>query len=360
MSNLVEVENLVVYRGNRTVLDISHLAILQGEVLSVIGPNGAGKTTLLLVLSRLIIPNHGRITFNGLPIEDIQGLAYRRRIALVLQEPLLLDMPVFDNVAAGLRFRNTPSEKTIEIVNHWLDRLGINHLRSRPARSLSGGEAQRVSLARAFALQPELLLLDEPFSALDAPSRFHLLDELNELLTSTGITTVFITHDHDEALFLGQRIAVLLSGRLRQIGLPQEVFSAPIDEEVASFVGVETVVSGTVTSNQDGRVMVMADSLLLEAVGEVAVGRSVLFCLRPEDVTIWPAGNTPVSSARNRLTGRIVRISPQGALARLTLDCGFPLKALVTRASVQEMNLTENQLVTATFKASAVHLIPHN
>ena len=140
----------------------------------------------------------------------------------------------------------------------WLERLGIAHLRSRSARRLSGGEAQRVSLARAFAIQPDLLMLDEPFSALDAPTRMRLMEDFQSLLAETGLTTVFITHDRDEAIFLGDRVAVLLEGGLRQVGTPQEVFTAPLDPQVAAFVGVETILPGEVIASQDGHLVVDA------------------------------------------------------------------------------------------------------
>lgn len=359
MKPLLEVHDLSVSRLGRTVLSVDYLDIKQGEVLAVIGPNGAGKSTLLLTLARLQPTERGQIVFDGKPANQIGELAYRRRLGLVLQEPLLMDTSVFENVAAGLRFRHLPGHEVARRVDEWISRLGIAHLRDRPARRLSGGEAQRVSLARAFALQPDLLLLDEPFSALDAPTRARLLEDFQSLLAATSITTIFITHDLDEALLLGDRVAVILDGRLRQVGTPPEVFNSPADEDVAAFVGVETVIQGQVVAVQDGQVTVRADGLDLQAVGEAAPGRSVLLCLRPEDITLWPQdSDVPRSSARNLLKGRIQRITPHGRLTRIVVDCGFPLVALVTRTSVQEMPLTEKMLITATFKASAVHLIP--
>jgi len=339
------------------VLQADCLDVQEGEVLAIIGPNGAGKSTLLLTLARLLKPNGGEVTFYGQPMLSIRDLDYRRRIGLVLQDPLLLDTSVYENVAAGLKFRRLPRTEIEKRVNHWLAQMGVAHLKGRSAKRLSGGEAQRVSLARAFALQPDLLLLDEPFSALDAPTRQALRQDLRDVLATTALTSIFITHDLDEALLLGDRVAVLLAGRLRQVGPPEEVFASPADADVAAFVGVETIIPGQVVSSQNGQVMVEAAGLRLEAVGEEPPGRSVFFCLRPEDITLWPAEAVPASSARNRIPGRIVRVSPQGPLARLTLDCGFPLVALITRASAEEMELAEGQAVTASFKATAAHLI---
>ncbi|MEW6240508.1 MAG: ABC transporter ATP-binding protein [Chloroflexota bacterium] len=238
MSPLLEIRNLLVHREKMPVLEIDHLAVGQGEVLAVVGPNGAGKSTLFLTLARLLRAERGQILFNGRQAAAESDLEYRRRIALVLQEPLLLDLSVRENVAVGLKFRGAPKIEIEKRTAEWLERLGVAHLANRPAKKLSGGEAQRVSLARAFVLQPELLLLDEPFTALDAPTRARLLEDLKALLAETGMTTIFITHDLQEALKLATRMAVILNGKLEQWGSPQEVFAKPVNEEMARFLGV--------------------------------------------------------------------------------------------------------------------------
>ena len=163
-------------------------------------------------------------------------MAYRRRIALVMQDPLLFDTSVFENVASGLKFRGVGKDEIRRKVPLWLDRLGVGHLSKRRAGQLSGGEAQRVSLARALVLEPQLLLLDEPFSALDPPTRSRLLDDLGALLSETATTTVFVTHDLPEAEQLAGRMAVIVGNRLRQAGRPEDVFAAPADDEVAQFL----------------------------------------------------------------------------------------------------------------------------
>ncbi len=355
---ILSVKDLVVNRDDQMVLKVDSLEIQQGEVLAVIGPNGAGKSTLLLVLARLLLPSSGQVFFRGKPMDQEDELTYRRRIALVLQEPLLLHRSVFENVAAGLKFRGLPRAEVKTRTNDWLERLEISSLKDRKGQRLSGGEAQRTSLARAFALQPELLFLDEPFSALDAPTRSRMLQDLHALLAQTGITTVFITHDLDEALLLGDRVAVMLGGVLRQVGRPQDVFTSPNDADVAAFVGVETVIAGKVAVSKDGQVIVEANGLNLEAVGEMALGTHVLFCLRPEDITLSISERPSISSARNHLSGRILRMLPSGPLVRVVVDCGLPIVALITRGSANDMKLVEGQPVTASFKATAVHLIP--
>ena len=236
VSALLQLSDLLVRREGRTVLDIQALSVETGEVLAIVGPNGAGKSTLFLVLARLLKADHGQVIFQGRSIDSFHDLGYRRQIALVLQEPLLMDMSVYENAALGLKFRRTSKAQIEERVKHWLDRLGVAHLADRPARKLSGGEAQRVSLARAFVLQPRLLLLDEPFTSLDAPTRIRLLDDLQSVLAETRMTTIFITHDLQEARKLATRMAVLLDGRIEQSGPPQDVFDRPINERVAGFL----------------------------------------------------------------------------------------------------------------------------
>jgi tungstate transport system ATP-binding protein len=238
MSSLLEIRDLIVRRDKRQVLAIETLAVEKGEVLAIVGPNGTGKSSLLLTLARLLPPEKGELLWQGQPFNKQPALTYRRRIALVLQEPLLLDASVFENIAIGLRYRGLPSERITLIVSHWLKKLGIETLRDRPAAHLSGGEAQRVSLARAFVLNPELLLLDEPFSALDAPTRLRLLDDLKSILNETGTTAILITHDLKEAACLASRVAVMLNGQVVQVGNPEEVFANPANPAVAAFLGI--------------------------------------------------------------------------------------------------------------------------
>ena len=187
--------DVVVDRGGETVLKVDHLEVMKGETLVVIGPNGAGKSTLLLAAAGLLQPQSGSVRLGNNEIYAGNLLDYRRRIALVLQDPLLMDSSVFDNVASGLRFRGVTKSEIEPRVMAWLKRFRIEHLSKRRARSLSGGEAQRASLARAMVLEPDLLLLDEPFSALDAPTRIKMLDDFNKLVDANPVTILLVTHD---------------------------------------------------------------------------------------------------------------------------------------------------------------------
>jgi ABC-type proline/glycine betaine transport system ATPase subunit len=202
----------------------------------VVGPNGAGKSTLLLALARLIKPASGEIIYDGRSQKQWDELEYRRKISFVFQSPLLMDMSVEKNVALGLTFRGTPKDEISERVGKWMKQLGVGALSKRRAGQLSGGEAQRVSLARAFVLDPELLLLDEPFSALDPPTRAKLFEDLSALLKKDHRTAVFVTHNLNEATKLSQRIAVIVGGMLRQVGTAKQIKTRPADETVAAFL----------------------------------------------------------------------------------------------------------------------------
>jgi molybdopterin-binding protein len=239
-----------------------------------------------------------------------------------------------------------------------MGRLDITPLAARQARTLSGGEAQRTSLARAFAIEPDVLLLDEPFSALDPPTREGLLRDLQRILRETAVTTVLVTHDRNEALRLGDRVGVLLEGRLAQLGTPEVVFGRPATPEVARFVGVENLLPGRVLGGEDGLLTVETAHLRIRVPGEQAAGRSVLVCVRPEDVVLRPGAAGPVrDSALNRFAGRVAELVPVGTQVRVLAECGHALVALVTRHSVQELPLAVGSAVTVSFKASAVHLI---
>jgi len=355
---ILEVKDLQVVKAGTRVLDIPGLAIAEGETLSLIGPNGAGKTTLLQTVARLIKPARGDLFFRGEKAPaNHSDLEYRRRVALVFQDSLLFDTTVFENVASGLKIRGLPRPEVRQIVGENLERFGIAHLLNRSARKISGGEAQRVALARAFATRPEILLLDEPFSSLDPPTRESLLGDLEAILRQTKTTTVMATHDRMEALRFSDRIAVMHQGRILQVGPTAEVMNQPLDEFVASFVGVETILPGRVIRKSGGSFTASIMGHEVEAVGNVEVGESVVFCIRPENVTLAVHPSKESSSARNVFAGKIVKIIPLGLYHKIQLDCGFPLVAYVTGFSLENLALAKGQEVIASFKATSIHVV---
>jgi len=355
---ILELRDIQIKRGGMQIIDLPSLSIEAGEFLSLIGPNGTGKSTLLLALSCLLKPARGHLLFHGREIRNNQSVIdYRRHVAMVFQEPLLFDTTVFDNVASGLKIRGITQKERSPLVEEYLERFGISHLAQRSARKLSGGEAQRTSLARAFATRPEVIFLDEPFSSLDPPTKEGLINDLDRILKETKTTALMATHDQSEALRLSERIAVMKEGKIIQIGTPAQVMNHPADEFVASFVGVETILNGTVKENREGTIVLDIGGHAIEAVGEFRPGTGVTCCIRPEHITLSRFSTDTGSSARNAVTGKIGAIRSMGLFYKIQLDCGFDLVAYITRTSLEELCLKKDDEVIALFKATAVHII---
>ncbi len=221
---MLRAENLRWDQSGRTIVSVPELTLTQGEVLALVGPNGAGKSSLLLILALLQRPTEGSIWIGNDPVHNGNRIALRRRMATVFQEPHLLDLSVERNVTWPLRLRGVGRREAAERARDWLERFGTAHLAKRAARRLSGGEAQRASLARAFALRPDILFLDEPFSSLDHPTRKALLKDLGGFLRETRTTTFFVTHDFSEIPHLADRVIVLHEGKPIRDGSVREVF----------------------------------------------------------------------------------------------------------------------------------------
>ncbi|HVO95529.1 MAG TPA: ABC transporter ATP-binding protein [Terriglobales bacterium] len=351
--------DVVVRHGDKTVLQIPRLDIARGEVLSLLGPNGAGKTTLLKVIGLLQVPDTGTIQFHGAELEAGSALAARRRMAMVFQEPLLLNATVYQNAALGLKLRGVGDGEIERRLGPWLGRLAIASLAGRAARTLSGGEAQRTSLARALVLEPEILLLDEPFAALDPTSREALLRDFQEIIRENGITTILVTHDRHEAYILAERVGILKDGRLLQIGPRDEVFSRPATESVAEIVGIENRWAGIVEGCQGDISLVQVNRAKIRAAGRAQVSSNVVVCLRSDGVTVTTR-DCPAAD-KNRCHGVIVHCSPGMTHYRLTIKCqGFPLVALIERATCLGLALSKGREVTVIFDPKAVHLICHS
>ncbi|MBM4760776.1 ATP-binding cassette domain-containing protein [Bacillus sp. B15-48] len=237
MSNpLIKLTGIEKKAHNRTILSIPSFELQKGEILGVMGPNGAGKSTLLKTLALLELPTNGSIQFHGQEVNETIALDVRRKCAVALQQSLLLDTSVQNNVAIGLKLRNVPRKEINEKVLYWLEVFKISHLAKKHAFHLSGGEAQRVNLARAMVLQPEVLFLDEPFSALDFPTKVQLLKDIKQVVEETNTTTVFISHDLMEIKYFTNRLAILIGGEIKQHGSTEEVLSSP-NSASATFIG---------------------------------------------------------------------------------------------------------------------------
>jgi len=353
---LLTLSDVAVHHGEHVALQVASLEVYPGDVMALIGPNGAGKSTMLRVMGILQLPDHGTVRFRGENALDGNQLALRRRIATVFQEPLLLNASVYQNAALGLKLRGVRRDEIQRHLGPWLQRLGIAHLAARFARTLSGGEAQRTSLARALVLEPELLLLDEPFSALDPASREALVRDFQRIVRETGITTVLVTHDRHEAFALANRVGVLHQGHLLQLGSCENVFLRPETEAVAEIVGIENRLSGVVEVSDGDHATIKTNGAMIHAQAGLKTGTKVVACIRPEEVSLTLATCGPQDS--NRLKGKVIAVSPGMTHHRISLDCGgFPLVALVERRGYSKLPLCEGDELTAVFSPETVHVI---
>jgi molybdate transport system ATP-binding protein len=318
------------------------------SITILFGPSGSGKTTILRCISGLEKLTAGKIIFKN---KDWTNLPPQRRpVGFLFQDYALFPhLRVRENIAYGTRGRT-------DIVDRVAAMLKVNDVLDRKPLELSGGQQQRVALARVLAREPELLLLDEPLSALDAATRDHVRSELAQLLRSLRIPAIVVTHDWVDALTLGDSMMVMAGGRILQTGPPQEVFTRPQHREVAAAVGVETVAAGRLLSRTGGVAMLQVGSTQLVAADPASDATDFYVCIRSEDVTL-EKGRAQQSSARNHLRGTVVTLVPAGVLTRVIVDVGFELVALVTRQAVEDLQLVLGAEVTAVFKASAVHLI---
>ncbi|MBB4929485.1 molybdate transport system ATP-binding protein [Lipingzhangella halophila] len=352
-------------RVRRRVLDADLRVPLTPEspVTVLFGPSGSGKTTLLRCVAGLDRPDSGsRVEFDGSPwtAPGTHLPTRRRKVGYLFQDHALFPhLSVAGNVGYGLH--GLARRERADRVAEALSSAGAAHLRDTPTRRLSGGEAQRVALARALAPRPRLLLLDEPLSALDSPTRAKLRTELRAILLRLGIPTVVVTHDRVEALALGDRIVVLVGGRVHQMDSVEHVFSRPATAQAAAAVDVENVIPGHVRELSEGLARVLLGRHLVTAVGGhgLTPGDPVLACIRAEDIALetGPAGGH-AASPRNHLPATVSAVAPDGPLQRVDLDAGVPLVAFVTRHARDDLELVPGRQVTAAIKAPAVHLIP--
>ncbi len=323
------------------------LDVRKEEYFIILGPSGAGKTVLLEIIAGIIEPDSGRIYLSGADVTDWppekRGLAY-----IPQNYALFPNMSVFNNIAFGLKVRRLPKAEIEKRVKEIAEVLGISHLLHRKPRTLSGGEQQRVAIARALVVEPPLILLDEPFANLDVQTRGRLISEMKHWRKELGFTALHVTHSFEEAVGLGDRVGVMLDGRLVQVGSVREVFSKPANEEVARFLGFENVIEG-VAEGRKLKANGIKIELPVEAKGQVRVG------LRPEDIVISPGSIR--SSARNEFKAVVESIEELGPLVRLHLTVGgIRLRAFITRSSMLELGIEKGKEVYVSFKASALHV----
>ena len=306
----VELDSLYRSFGDVVALDGISISLEEGEFLSLLGPSGCGKTTALRLVAGFDQPNSGRIVVAGKDMTRVPP--NKRDMGMVFQAySLFPNMSAARNVEYGLKIRGAEKEKRATKVAELLELVGLGHAGDRYPHQLSGGMQQRVALARALAIEPRVLLLDEPLSALDAKVRVQLREEIRRIQSRLGITTIYVTHDQEEALSISDRVAVLSQGRIEQIGAPAEIYGSPSTPFVAEFVGTMNRLEATVADAQAGEVDYGGVRLAVDAVRGRSAGERVLVLVRPETVELGPAENDAA------LSGEVISHTFLGPVTRL-------------------------------------------
>jgi ABC-type Fe3+/spermidine/putrescine transport system ATPase subunit len=338
----------------KQVLAPTDLSVADGSFCALLGPSGSGKTTLLRIIAGLADPDSGRIRIGDHDVTDTAP--NRRNIGFVFQNYALFPhMSVADNVAFGLRMRSVSRAAARAKATDMLRLVGLNGMADRRPAQLSGGQQQRVALARALVFEPELLLLDEPLSALDRKIREEMQGELKRVHRETGLTTIIVTHDQDEALDLSDQVLLLDGGRIQQAGSPVQMYREPNSMFVADFLGAQSILPGTLVSGPDGwRVEVGSVSLPVRATEGAAHGTAVTVAVQPECVTVRPDTDPQPGD----LFGEVRNLEFYGSLARASVQLDTSVVLPTMMFSTTAVRLSEGSRVTVTVDPAGVHAFP--
>jgi len=313
----LEISQLQKHFGSHTAVHDFSISVEQGEFVTFLGPSGCGKTTILRMLAGFEAPSAGGIVFDGRDVTQVP--TNRRNVGMVFQSYALFpNMTVAENIGFGLKVAGASQNDIAARVREMLKLIKLDALAERYPWQMSGGQQQRVALARAIANRPKVLLLDEPLSALDAKIRIALREEIRELQRELNITTVFVTHDQEEALSISDRIVVLNEGRVEQIGTPSEIYNFPRTRFVASFIGTLNQLGGTVVDTARGEIRV-GEQLLVTSnpLDELSNGQACTLALRPEAVTLQGGGK-----GRNTVQAVVDDVSFLGSIVRVRSHLG--------------------------------------
>ncbi|WP_321428819.1 ATP-binding cassette domain-containing protein [uncultured Methanolobus sp.] len=347
---MIEVSDLSIKLGEFELENIN-LCVKEGEYFCILGPTGSGKTILLESIAGIYKPDTGSILISNHDVTDL--LPKDRNISVVYQDFMLFpNMNIRDNIGFGLKYKGFEKSAIADKVERTADLLGIAHLLDRHPSTLSGGEKQRTAIARAIITDPDLLLLDEPLSALDSGTKARLRQELLRIHQLKKTTTIHVTHSFEEAFALADRIAIMHGGKIHQIGTPDEVFRKPNSAFVADFVGVENLFHGT-SVIRDDLSEIWANGLTI--ISSTLKSGNVSVSIRPEDILV---SKTPIdSSAQNSFSGVLTEITRMKSTVNLVIDSGIPFRVVLTKRAYDDMGLYVGSWVYLTFKASATHII---
>ena len=346
--------------GDAVAVRDMDLEIGRGDFVAIMGPSGCGKTTTLRMLAGLETPSAGTIFYDGTPIDDVPP--WKREMPLVWQNYALFPfLSVIDNVCFGLRERKVPKAERRERARKWLDRLGIGAMADRMPNTLSGGQAQRVALARALVLEPEILILDEPLSALDAHMVVRMQTELAELQKALGITFVYVTHNQSEAFAMANHVVIMNEGRIEQVGSPLDIYRAPKTRFVANFVGTNNILDGTIADKTDGTWNVETPVGHFTSTNptdeELSHGQKVHLVVSADMMAV---ADGKEESGPNRIDAVLIGESFAGNVVTLVFETGTgqELRVQVQERALRGMRLTAQDHVTLTFDPAEALLIP--
>ncbi len=347
---MLEVKNLNVQLGNFFLKNVN-LEVKDAEYFVLLGPTGSGKTVLLESIAGLTPVTGGEVWINNRNVSDLN--LENRRIGFAYQDyALYRHLTVRDNISFGLMWKNRDKKEIEKAVDNAIELLGIGNLLDKRPWSLSGGESQKIALARAIAIKPDLLILDEPLSAVDSETKEDYENDLKALHNRLELTTVHVTHNFEEAIALGDRIAVIRQGEILQVGTPEEIFRRPQSEFVARFLMARNIFEGKVADGPDGQGLLSINGVGL--VVNTDLRGDVMASIRPEDILL--STSPPSSSARNCLEGTITRVVDRGILIYVTLNIPPDFTCLILRRSFNEIAPKEGQKAFIEFEPSDINV----
>ena len=360
---LLVIDNVVKRFGEHEAVRGIDLEIARGEFVAIMGPSGCGKTTTLRMIAGLEQPTEGEIRLNGKRVNEDKP--WRRDTPLVWQSLALFPfMSVLRNVEFGLKMRGMSARERREKSMHWLERMGIAQFAGRNVAQLSGGERQRVAIARALVTEPEILLLDEPLSALDAHLRVRMQSEITQLQRALGITFAYVTHNQSEAFAMASRVAIMNHGRIQQVGSPREVYRAPANRFVAEFVGTNNILAGRVMALSGGFALVETAVGVFSAAEpverKVAVGDKVNLVISADLIAMGSTTGSDAAGQENVLEGSLISEEFIGSVVTLFLDIG---EEAVFRVQKQQRELDEvsfapGEAVTVSWHPESTYILP--